>query len=43
VQQGLFPLSNVVLFPGCLAPLHIFELRYRQMTEAALQGERLIR
>jgi Lon protease-like protein len=38
----LFPLSNVVLFPGCLAPLHIFELRYRQMTEAALQGERLI-
>ena len=38
----LFPLSNVVLFPGCLAPLHIFELRYRQMTEAALEGERLI-
>jgi Lon protease-like protein len=38
----LFPLSNVVLFPGCLAPLHIFELRYRQMTEAALRGERLI-
>jgi Lon protease-like protein len=38
----LFPLSNVVLFPRCLAPLHIFELRYRQMTEAALEGERLI-
>jgi Lon protease-like protein len=38
----LFPLSSVVLFPGCLAPLHIFELRYRQMTEAALEGERLI-
>lgn len=38
----LFPLSNVVLFPGCLAPLHIFEPRYRQMTEAALEGERLI-
>jgi Lon protease-like protein len=38
----LFPLSNVVLFPGCLAPLHIFELRYRQMTEAALEAERLI-
>lgn len=38
----LFPLSNVVLFPDCLAPLHIFELRYRQMTEAALRGERLI-
>jgi Lon protease-like protein len=38
----LFPLSNVVLFPGCLTPLHIFELRYRQMIEAALRGERLI-
>jgi Lon protease-like protein len=38
----LFPLSNVVLFPGCLAPLRIFEPRYRQMTEAALQADRLI-
>ncbi len=38
----LFPLSDVVLFPGCLAPLHIFEPRYRQMTEAALEGKRLI-
>ena len=27
----LFPL-NIVLFPGQAAPLHIFELRYRQMT-----------
>jgi Lon protease-like protein len=38
----LFPLSNVVLFPGCLAPFHIFEPRYRQMTETALEAERLI-
>ena len=38
----LVPLSNVVLFPGCLAPLHIFEPRYRQMTEFALEAERLI-
>jgi Lon protease-like protein len=42
VSIPLFPLSNVVLFPGCLAPLHIFELRYRQMTEVALEAERLI-
>ena len=42
VSIPLFPLSNVVLFPGCLAPLHIFEPRYRQMTEAALEAERLI-
>lgn len=34
----LFPLSQVVLFPGVRCPLHVFEPRYRQMTEAALAG-----
>ena len=29
-QIPLFPL-NVVLFPGMLLPLHIFEPRYRKM------------
>jgi hypothetical protein len=38
----LFPLPQVVLFPHALLPLHIFEPRYRAMTEAALAGERLI-
>jgi len=38
----LFPLSNVVLFPGVQTPLHVFEPRYRQMTELALAGNRLI-
>jgi Lon protease-like protein len=38
----LFPLSNVVLFPQLHCPLHIFEQRYRQMTEAALAGARRI-
>jgi uncharacterized protein len=41
-QLPLFPLPNVVLFPHGLLPLHIFEPRYRAMTEAALEGERLI-
>ncbi|MEK8023954.1 MAG: LON peptidase substrate-binding domain-containing protein [Candidatus Hydrogenedentota bacterium] len=27
----LFPLPNVVLFPSCYLPLHIFEPRYREM------------
>ncbi|HEY6418667.1 MAG TPA: LON peptidase substrate-binding domain-containing protein [Candidatus Binataceae bacterium] len=27
----IFPLPNLVLFPGCRVPLHIFEPRYRQM------------
>jgi Lon protease-like protein len=38
----LFPLPNVVLFPGVFLPLHIFEPRYRAMTEEALDGDRLI-
>jgi len=38
----LFPLSNVVLFPGLQTRLHIFEPRYRQMTEHALAGSRLL-
>jgi Lon protease-like protein len=38
----LFPLSNVVLFPGVQTPLHVFEPRYRQMTEHALAGSGLI-
>src|SRR3954465_12071673 len=38
----LFPLPKVVLFPHAVLPLHIFEPRYRQMTEDALAGDRLI-
>jgi hypothetical protein len=38
----IFPLPNVVLFPEVRLPLHIFEPRYRAMTEAALAGERRI-
>jgi Lon protease-like protein len=38
----LFPLPNLVLFPEVVAPLHIFEPRYRQMTRDALAGDRLI-
>ena len=38
----LLPLPNVVLFPGVFLPLHIFEARYRAMTEDALAGDRMI-
>ncbi len=38
----IFPLDNVVLFPGVQVPLFIFEPRYRQMTAAALAGDRYI-
>jgi len=38
----VFPLPDLVFFPHAALPLHIFEPRYRQMTEEALRGDRLI-
>lgn len=38
VKSPLFPLPNVVLFPGAILPLHIFEERYKQMTTDALRN-----
>ncbi len=42
----LFPLPNMVLLPGAVLPLHVFERRYRQMTrhmiDADFDGRRLI-
>lgn len=36
----IFPLPQVVLFPGTLLPLHIFEPRYRAMTAHALDQKK---
>ncbi len=38
----IFPLPGVVLFPGTLLPLHVFEPRYRAMVAHALSGDRVI-
>ncbi|MEN8160719.1 MAG: LON peptidase substrate-binding domain-containing protein [Myxococcota bacterium] len=38
----LFPLDNVVLMPGVVLPLHVFEPRYRQLSTDVLAGERRI-
>ena len=38
----IFPLPNVVLFPGVFLPLHIFEPRYREMVADAIDGDRVI-
>ena len=38
----LFPLPNLVLFPGVVQALHIFEPRYRQMTADSLASDQLI-
>ena len=36
---ALFPLSDVVLFPGVQVPLHVFELRYQQLARDVLAGK----
>lgn len=41
-EVPVFPLPHVVLFPGAVLPLHIFEPRYRTLTEFALASDRLI-
>jgi Lon protease-like protein len=38
----VFPLPNVVLFPGALMPLHIFEPRYRELVREVLAGRKLM-
>jgi Lon protease-like protein len=37
IELPLFPLPNVVLFPGVLLPLHIFEDRYKRMIGACIE------
>jgi ATP-dependent Lon protease len=39
-ELPLFPLPEVVLFPGLPLPLHIFEFRYRIMMNTILQSDR---
>jgi len=38
----LFPLPNVVLFPGVPLPLHVFEPRYCEMVRDALAGPGIV-
>lgn len=38
----VFPLPNVVLIPGIVLPLHIFEERYKMMTDDILKKDRLL-
>ena len=36
----LFPLPRVVLFPGALLPLHVFEPRYQKLLADCLAAHR---
>jgi Lon protease-like protein len=38
----VFPLPDVVVFPGAPAPFHIFEPRYRSLVADALDAERML-
>ena len=37
----VFPLTGVMLLPGTVLPLHIFEARYRAMVEDAIEGGKI--
>ncbi|MEM0915261.1 MAG: LON peptidase substrate-binding domain-containing protein [Planctomycetota bacterium] len=39
---GLFPLASCPLLPAATIPLHVFEPRYRQLTQHAIEHERPI-
>jgi hypothetical protein len=39
---AIFPLPDVVLFPGTVLPLHVFEPRYRDMARDVLAGDRVL-
>jgi uncharacterized protein len=39
-ELPIFPLPGVVFFPHTLLPLHVFEQRYRQMTEHVLASHK---
>jgi len=38
----IFPLPDVVVFPGAPGPFHVFEPRYRAMVADALEGDRIL-
>jgi len=38
----VFPLTGVLLLPGGRLPLHVFEPRYRNLVEDALESDRII-
>lgn len=39
-EIGVFPLPDIVLFPGALLPLHVFEPRYRSLVADAMAAHR---
>lgn len=42
IDIPLFPLPGVVLFPGCILPLRVFEPRYLKLLQDVMAAEKLI-
>lgn len=42
IEVALFPIPNVVAFPGVDLPLHVFEPRYRQLINDCVSSNRLV-
>ncbi|MEM7079706.1 MAG: LON peptidase substrate-binding domain-containing protein [Pseudomonadota bacterium] len=41
-EVALFPIPNLVAFPGTIVPLHVFEPRYRQLVRDSVRDERMV-
>src|SRR5207244_12239789 len=39
MEIPIFPLSNLVLFPNIVVPLHIFEERYKMMINTCIEHD----
>ena len=42
IEVALFPIPNVVAFPGNDLPLHVFEPRYRKLIHDCVDAERMV-
>jgi|TARA_Y100000310_G_scaffold197650_1_gene197720 hypothetical protein len=42
MDVALFPIPNMVAFPGTVVPLHVFEPRYRQLIRDCVRDERMV-
>ena len=42
IEVALFPIPNLVAFPGTVVPLHVFEPRYRQLVADCVDTGRMI-
>lgn len=42
IEVALFPIPDLVAFPGTMLPLHVFEPRYRQMVQDCESSGRMI-